>query len=111
MNDSLAIHGWKLVRKEFWKLSTNVFISGFNLSASDKSDITVFTVDSYWQIFYAGAVTPYTNWPFSIVNRTIVSGDQNYEVTLLNNLNLQYQQIYKYADDQKIVWFYEAVIF
>lgn len=109
MKDSLAAHGWKLVRRQDWKISTNTVSSYYELSAVQLSDITRYTLDNYVKIFHAGETTAYTSGPYSLVGKTLTSGDQIKTIALLTDSTLQIDQIDRYTADTVIRSFYEAV--
>ena len=109
MKDSLAAHGWKLKNRETWQISTNTAIYRDELSADQLSDVKFYTLDNYWHLYHAGQTTEFAGGKYTLVGKILTAGDQVYTITLLTNSKLQYEQVYKYADDQKIVSFYEAV--
>jgi len=110
MKDSLAAHGWKLTKREDWKISTNTIVSNYELSAVQLSDVIFFGLDGYSRIYHAGETTSYAGGKFIIVGRTLTSdsSDQVIKITLLTDSTLQLDQVDKYTPDLVIKSFYKA---
>jgi len=107
--DSLAAHGWRLVKREDWKISTNTVVAYWELSTIQLSDVKFYTLDGYVKQFHAGEATAFASFWYTLVGKTLTSGDQVYTITLLTNSKLQYEQIDRYTADTVIKSFYEAV--